>query len=181
MDNAPVALTGSAWVARLTAIWEFLLRQRRTHATLLKFTLVGMVGYLLYTGALFLVYDSGLLPFLPDKNTSVRLGLFTHSDVRLLIGTLAAAQVSITGGFFARDLWVFRGSPVVRKPGWRRFLEFQAKSLVSTLGILTVTVNVLTEGLGLAHYVSTPIGISIAFVWNWLWESRFIWRRASRE
>ena len=178
MDDAPVALTGSALVARLSAIWEFLLRQGRTHATPPKFSLVGLVGYFLYTGALFLVYASPL-PFMPDKNTSIRLGLFTHSDFRLLIGTLAAAQVSISGGFFARDLWVFRDSPVVRKPGWRRFLEFQAKSVVSTLGILTVTVNVLTEGLGLAHYVSTPIGISIAFVWNWIWESRFIWRKAS--
>ena len=180
MDDAPAALTGSAQAARLTAAWELVLRQARAHKTLLKFMLVGLVGYFLYTGALFLVYDLPF-PFMPDKHTSAQLVFFTHEDLRLLIGTLVAAQVSITGGFFARDLWVFTDSPVVRRPRWQRFLQFHAKSLLSTLIILSVTVNVLTGEVGLAHYVSTPIGIAIAFVWNWLWESRFIWRRASPE
>ncbi|HLE03531.1 MAG TPA: GtrA family protein [Anaerolineales bacterium] len=178
MDDAPVALTGSAQATRLTANWEFILRQARAHGTLLKFMLVGLVGYFLYTGSLFIVYDLPF-PFMPDKHTSARLWFITHDDLRLLIGTLMAAQVSITGGFFARDLWVFGDSAVIRKPAWQRFLQFQAKSLVSTLAILSVTVNVLTGGFGLAHYVSTPIGIAIAFVWNWLWESQFIWRKAS--
>lgn len=178
MDDAPVALPQSGQAARLTAIRKLVLRQARTHRTLLKFMLVGLVGYFLYTSALFLVYDLPF-PFVPDKHTSTRLGLFTHNDIRLLIGTLMAAQVSITGGFFARDLWVFSDSPVVRRPGWKRFLQFQAKSLVSTLFILTVTVNILTGEVGLAHYASAPIGIAIAFIWNWLWESQYIWRRAS--
>jgi putative flippase GtrA len=107
----------------------------------------------------------------------VHLGLFTHSDLRLLIGTIVAAEVSITGGFFARDLWVFTDWPTTNTPKWIKFLQYQAKSFVSTLGILTVTVNVLTPQVGISHYIATPIGVAAAFAWNWLWESSIIWRK----
>ncbi|HLC29960.1 MAG TPA: GtrA family protein [Dehalococcoidia bacterium] len=180
MDEAPVALTGPAQADRLTAVWELVLRQARAHSTLFKFMLVGLLGYFLYTGALFIVYDLPF-PFMPDKHTSAQLVLFTHADLRLLIGTLMAAQLSITGGFFARDLWVFTDSPVIRRPRWQRFLQYQAKSLVSTLAIVSVTVNILTVEAGVPHYISTPIGTAIAFVWNWLWESQFIWQRSGTQ
>lgn len=150
--------------------------QARANKTLLKFTLVGVLGYLLYTATLFVTYDLSF-PFMPDKHTSIYLGLFTHSDFRLLIGSIVAGEVSITGGFFARDLWVFTDWPTADTSKWTKFLQYQAKSLVSTLGILTVTVNVLTPVVGLPHYIATPIGVAAAFAWNWLWESSIIWRR----
>ena len=121
--------------------------------------LVGLLGYLLYTATLFVTYDLSL-PFMPDKHTSLHLGLFTHSDLRLLIGTIVAAEVSITGGFFARDLWVFTDWSTADTPRWVKFLQYQAKSLVSTLGILTVTVNVLTLEAGFPHYIATPVGVA---------------------
>ena len=177
-DDASAVATGAQPAVRLDALRGLVLRQVRTHKTLIKFMLVGLLGYALYTATLFLAYDAPL-PFMPGKDTSVQLGPFTHNDLRLLIGTLVAAQVSITGGFFARDMWVFTDWPVVHRPRWLRMLQYQAKSLVSTLGIVTVTVNVLTLEVGLSHYIATPIGVAIAFAWNWLWESWFIWRRRS--
>lgn len=179
MDDSPIVLTRAAQAARLNTVWGLVTRQARAHRTLIKFMLVGLLGYALYTATLFLIYDLSV-PFLPDKHTSTQLGLFTHEDLRLLIGTLVAAQVSITGGFFARDRWVFTDWLVIRKPTWLRFLQYQAKSLVSTLGILTVTVNILTPVVGLPHFISTPIGVATAFTWNWLWESGFIWRRSTQ-
>lgn len=176
MDDAPIVARRAGQAIRLGAFWGFLVGQVRARRTLLKFMLVGLLGYLLYTGTLFVAYDLPL-PFIPDKHTSVQLGLFTHGDLRLLIGTIVAAQASISGGFFARDLWVFTDWPVVRISRWARFLQYQAKSLVSTLGILTVTVNVLTLAVGLPHYIATLIGVMAAFAWNWLWESRVIWNR----
>jgi putative flippase GtrA len=179
MDNGQVATAKTAQTLRLSAVWGFLAGQARAHKTLLKFMLVGLLGYLLYTATLFVAYDLPF-PFMPDKHTSLHLGLFTHSDLRLLIGTILAAEVSITGGFFARDLWVFTDWPTADTPKWVKFVQYQAKSLVSTLGILTVIVNVLTLGAGLPHYIATPIGVTAAFAWNWLWESAVIWRRRSQ-
>ncbi len=180
MDDEPLAVTTPVPALRpLDALSAFIARQVRAHWTLIKFMLVGLLGYLLYTATLFLTYDAPF-PFMPDKYASANLLLFTSNDLRLLVGSILAAEVSITGGFFARDLWVFTDWPVVPKPVWVRFLQYQAKSIVSTLGIITVTVNVLTVQGDLPHYVSTPIGVAIAFAWNWLWEYGFIWRRRSQ-
>ena len=176
MDDEQIAVTKAIQTVRPSAVWGFVAGQARAHKTLLKFMLVGLLGYLLYTATLFVAYDLSL-PFMPDKHTSLHLGLFTHSDLRLLIGTIVAAEVSIIGGFFARDLWVFTDWPTADTPKWVKFLQYQAKSFVSTLGILTITVNVLTPEAGLPHYIATPIGVAVAFTWNWLWESGIIWRR----
>ena len=180
IENAPTVATMAVQASRLNAVWDFVARQLHANKTLLKFMLVGLLGYAMYTGTLFVAYDLPL-PFMPDKHTGVELGLFTHSDLRLLIGTIMAAAVSITGGFFVRDRWVFTDWPAVERPGWVRFLQYQAKSLVSTLVILTVTVNILTLAVDLPHYIATPIGVATAFAWNWFLESAFIWRRRSRE
>ena len=179
MEELRVAPARPVQEDRLRALLSIAADQLSRHWTLVKFTLAGVLGYALYTGTLFLMYDSPF-PFMPDKHTSVELGLFTHDDLRLLVGSVVAAQVSITGGFFARDLWVFTDRPVIRKPGWLRFLQYHAKSQVSTLGIISGTTNLLTLVTGLPHYISAPVGIMIGFVWNWVWESSFIWRRGSQ-
>lgn len=179
MDNEQTAVTKAVQTIRLSAVWDFFAGKARAHKTLLKFMLVGLLGYLLYTATLFLTYDLSV-PFMPDKHTSLHLGLFTHTDLRLLIGTIVAAEVSITGGFFARDLWVFTDWPTIDTPKWLKLLQYQAKSLVSTLGVLTVTVNILTPEVGVPHYIATPIGVAAAFVWNWLWESAVIWQRRTQ-
>jgi len=179
MDDAPLVAATAVQTDRFRALLNMAADQLRRHWTLVKFTLAGLLGYALYTGTLFTLYDSPF-PFMPAKHTSIELGLFAHDDFRLLVGTVVAAQVSITGGFFARDLWVFTEWPVVRKPGWLRFLQYHAKSQVSTLGIIAGTTNLLTLATGVPHYISTPVGIVIGFVWNWVWESGVIWRRRSQ-
>jgi len=170
----PVAQAVPAAPARLY-LRDFLQQQVYNRRTVFKFALVGALGYLIYQGLLFLMYDSPAFPFLPDKGTSADLFLFEHDDMRLLITTIVATQSSIIGVFLGHSLWTFSNWPVARKPAWLRFLQFEAKALVSTLGILTVIVNVLTVEAGLPHYISLPIGIVAAFTWNWLWDSRFIW------
>lgn len=158
-------------------ILSLIASQLHKHATFIKFALVGLIGYALYTGALFVTYDLPI-PLMPAKDTGLDLGLFRHDDFRLLVGTLVAGEVSIAGGFFARDMWVFTDWPLARKPGWLRFVQYQVKSLVSTLGILTLSVNLLTPLFGVPHYIATPIGVAIAFAWNWFTESGVIWRRS---
>ncbi len=142
----------------LGTAYRFARGQLETHATFVKFSLAGMVGYVLYQATLFAAYDL--------------------ADVRLFAATIIAAEVSITGGFFVRDMWVFTDAPVVRRSFWARFSQYQAKSLVSTLLIVSATVNILTSGFDITHFISTPIGVALGFAWNWSWERSFIWRRA---
>ena len=177
MDDAPIVLTGAAQASRLSAVWGLVASQLQTHRTILKFAAVGAIGYVIYTGLLLLMYDLAALPFLPDKDSSVDLLLFTHSDSLLLITTLVGTQASIMGVFAGHTLWTFADLPTVQKPLWLRFLQFEGRALVSTLGILTVAVNGLALGAGVTPYVAVPVGLVTAFTWNWILDSRFIWRR----
>lgn len=152
---APVALEADR-VDPLRKVYRLVRRQTRAHWVFIKFLLSGGVGYLLYQGALLLAYDI--------------------AGVEFFVATLIAAEVSITGGFFVRDLWVFTDGPVVRRSHWARFVQYQAKSLVSTLVIVTATVNILTSGFAVPHLISTPVGVALGFAWNWAWERGFIWR-----
>ena len=147
----------------------------RRHATLFRFALIGATGYVIYQVVFFLLYDSSLVWFLPDKGESVRLVAFSHSDSRLLISTLVAAEFSIVGVFIGNHLWTFRDRVARGKPIWLRFCQFNAKAAVSSLGIITLVVNLLTLGLDVTPYMAIPVGVAAAFTWNWLWDSRFIW------
>jgi putative flippase GtrA len=154
-------------------------RLRRYH-TLLRFAATGAIGYFVYQLVFFLLYDSPLLSFLPDKGETVRLLAFSHGDARLLITTLVAGELSIIGVFAGHHLWTFRDRPTVSRPIWLRFGQFNAKAAVSSLGILTAMVNGLALGLGVTPYLAIPVGVAAAFFWNWMWDSRFIWRRAEK-
>lgn len=146
--------------------------------TLGKFVVVGVVGYLVYQLVVFATYDGSVLWFLPRKGTSFTLGSFRHEDVRLLITTLVAAELSIVGAFTAHIHWTFRNRQVAYKPLWLRFLQFNAKALVSTVVIMTAVVNVLVLRFNLHHYVAVPFGVLAGFTWNWLWDAQFIFRQA---
>ena len=157
-----------------------LLPQRLTaHTTLTKFLIVGTLGYLVYQSVLFATYDLPFFPLLPDKDVNANLLLFEHGDIRLLIGTLVAMEFGIAAGFTGHHLWTFRDRGP-RKPLPLRFAQFHANSLISALGILTVTVNMLTVQAGFYHFMAVPIGVALAGAWNWTWDTQFIWVRAKR-
>ncbi len=149
-----------------------------SNATVVKFLLVGGIGYVIYQFVVAVMYDTPLFSFLPDKGQSVQLLLFTHGDFRFLISTLVATELSITGVFTGHSHWTFRHRESVQKPLWIRFAQFNAKALVSTLGILTVTVNVLKVNFDIPHYFAVPVGVFLAFFWNWTWDTQIVWRRA---
>lgn len=149
-----------------------------THSTVVKFLMVGAMGYVIYQVVVALLYDVGILGFLPDKEQSVDLLLFTHGDSRFLIATLVATELSIIGVFNGHRLWTFRFRDYAEKPLWIRFLQFNAKALISTLGIITVIVNVLTVSFGVYHYIAVPVGVAVGFIWNWTWDTQIVWRRA---
>lgn len=162
------------------SLLEALLDRLASHATIAKFLIVGTMGYLVYQTALLLVYEAGVLPFLPDKEVSGSIIFFDHGDVRFLIATLVAVEFGIVAGFTGHHLWTFRDRGA-RKLLVLRFGQFHANQLISALGILTVTVNVLTVQVGLYYFLAVPIGVALAGAWNWTWDSQFIWGRGKRQ
>ena len=151
-----------------------------THAVAMKFMAMGTVGYVIYQFVVAIMYDTPILWFLPEKGHPVNLLLFEHGDGRLLAATLVATELSIMGVFTGHSRWTFRDRDAVKKPWWMLFGQFNAKALVSTLGILTVTVNVLTVRFDVYHYLAVPVGVALAFAWNWTWDTQIVWRRAKR-
>ena len=179
ITQATVAPTGGLLGGLVAAVRRALDRRSNGVRTLSKFLLVGAGGYVAYQTALFVFYDSALLWFLPGRDTSIDLGLFTHGDTRLLMSTLLAGEVAIICSFTAHSFWTFRDRLIANKPVWMRFSQFNAKALVSTGGIMTVVVNFLVLGVGLHHVLAVPIGVLVAFGWNWAFDSQLIFRRAS--
>lgn len=167
--QAVPASVGGALAARLAGLH-----------TLRRFVLVGATGYIIYQAVLFLMYDWSKFPVLPAKDTSADLLLFTHSDLRLLITTIIAAELSIVGAFLGHNHWTFSDRQVVHNPTWLRFLKYNVKAVVSTMLIVTGVVNVLTIGFGLYHVIAVPLGVLTGFAWNWMWDAQYIWQRAKR-
>ncbi len=158
------------------ASWPGLRARLRDQFTLFKFVVSGANGYIIFQIVFVLGYVWTLLGFLPDKGQELRLLGFSHSDARLLITTLVAAELSIAGVFAGHHFWTFRDRVTMHRPIWLRFAQFNAKAAVSSLGILTLIVNLLTLGLGVTPYLAIPVGVATASIWNWLWDSSFIWR-----
>ena len=165
---------------QVRSLGQALRRRLASHIALVRFAVVGGSGYLLYQGVLFLMYDSPLFWFVPAKDTVATIIFFEHGDVRLLITTLVATALTLVGVFTGHNLWTFRDRDSARKPLWLRFAQFLATALFAALGIVTVTVNVLVLRFNMYHFFALPIGVSLAAIWDWLWYSRFIWRRARK-
>lgn len=149
--------------------------------TLVKFLIVGGIGFLINTAMLWLLYDSPVFWFLPDRDTRFHLLLFTHPDIRLLISSVGAVQAAIIAQFNLHERWTYRRRP---RRGWivARFVKFNASSIISPI-IVVVTVNVLTPVFGISPYISNAIGVLIGVTWNWILNSLFIWpqQRAAGE
>ncbi len=171
MDEASPVKQG-----QLQSLWRFVRLQAESHSAFVRFALVGGSGFLLYQAVLFLVYDIGLIWFLPAKNTGADIVFVDHGDVRFLLASLVATPVTLVGVFTGHNLWTFRNRAAVHRPLWMRFVQFVATASIGAV-IITVTVNVLTVQYGLYHFVALPIGVALAGVWDWIWYSRFIWRR----
>ncbi len=143
----------------------------------LKFLVVGGVAFVINQAALLLLYD--ILPILPAHDRDFDFGLFTHPDIRLLLASALAVQVSIVFKFFALENWTFRDRP---RRGWglARFLQFNATCIVSPI-IVVSTVNVLTPVFGISPYISLSVGTVFGFLANWAFSAYLIWPLARSE
>lgn len=152
--------------------------------TLVKFLIVGGVGFLINQFVLFLGYDAGVFWFFPAKHTEIDLGLLTAGDGRLLLASIVAVELAIVCQFNLHERWTFRkrnreGNILVR------FLKYNLSAAVSPL-ITVVCVNVLTPvirdagGRGsivgdLAPYLANTVGVCLGFTWNYTLNTLIIW------
>jgi putative flippase GtrA len=158
-------------------LWRRVLQRANAAPTFARFAIAGTAGYLVYQAVLFLG-QSASLPLLPSPGATAHLPLFLAPDARLLAASLVAAEASILVVFCIHSWWTFRERSATGS-WWRRLAQFHVKSAVSTFGILTVGVNVLSGRFGLDPYMTATLGTLVAFIWNWLWDSRIIWGRPS--
>ncbi len=165
--------------SEVSHLWRRALQQAQTAPTFARFVIAGTAGYLVYQAVLFFG-QSGALPLLPPPGATARLPLFVAPDARLLVATLVAAEASILAVFCIHGCWTFRELSATGS-WWRRLTQFHIKSAVSTFGILTVGVNVLSGHFGIEPYVAATLGTLVAFVWNWFWDSRVIWGRTRKK
>jgi putative flippase GtrA len=152
--------------------------------TLVKFLIVGGIGFLISQFFLFIFYDTPVAWFMPAKDTDARLLFFTHSDVRLLISSIVAVEFAIVAQFNLHERWTFRHR---ERDGniFARFAKFNLGSIVSPI-VVVLTVNILTPILRdgahdesligtLAPYIANTVGVLLGFIWNWTLNSLVIW------
>jgi putative flippase GtrA len=151
--------------------------------TLIKFLMVGSIAFVIFQVFLYLLYGqppapffpdlSGLIWFFPAKDTKADLLLFTHPDIRLLIASVIAVEISIVFQFSSHERWTFRNR---RQTGRTllRFLRFNLSSIVSPI-IIVLTTNVLSVAFNVLPYISSAVGVLIGFCWNWTLNSMVIW------
>ena len=157
--------------------------------TLVKFLIVGGIGFLINQFILFLGYDSPVFWFLPDKGRELDLGLFSVPDSRLLIASVVAVEIAIVAQFNFHDRWTFRQR---NREGHvlRRFLKFNVSSAVSPI-MVVVIVNAVTPVIrdaagdgtvihALAPYLANTVGVLCGFTWNWTLNSMIIWPHERR-
>lgn len=158
--------------------------------TLVKFMIVGGIGFLINEAVLFLLYDAGIAPFFPQKDTSLHLVFFTAADARLLLASIVAVECAIVCQFNMHERWTFRRR---NREGniFARFFKFNAGSIVSPI-VTVLAVNLLTpvirdaagEGTLIgkaAPYLANGGGVALAFTWNYLLNSLVIWPRQQPE
>lgn len=168
----------------IMAIARTLAQRLHLPTTLVKFLIVGGIGFLINTGMLWLFYDSPVFWFFPARRADADLLLFTHPDVRLLISSILAVEFAIISQFNMHERWTFRHR---QRKGWivARFLKFNLSAFVSPV-IIVVTVNVLTPLLrdavgpdtllgALSPYIANGVGVLLGFTWNWTLNSLVIW------
>ena len=155
--------------------------------TLIKFLMVGGVGFIIYQFLLLVFYTLPTLPFLPEKETKIDplpFGL-PELGLRLLIVSIVALEAAIVFQFSSHERWTFRNR---NRGGWvlARFLKFNLNSSFAIVAILVMT-NLLSAVLGVMNvslgpatidvspYIASLVGVMIGFVWNWTMNSLVIW------
>ncbi len=135
----------------LVLLKVFLARQQRT----LKFLIVGLIGFGVETGVLWLLTE--------------KAGLF------YVISAVIATETAIISNFILNDNWTFRDRKHKGSNVLARLIKYNITCAIGVgikLGVLTL----LTEVFGFYYLISNAIGIMAGFVWNYGGSTKWAWR-----
>jgi len=161
----------------------------RRRETLIKFLIVGTIGYFVNAIPLGLLNrgEIGLLniKFLTHKvlETPIFNFISEKSSIflleRLFWASLVAIELSIISNFLFNDNWTFKSKERVRKPLLIRFIQFNTASVGSPI-IQIITILLLFKFLHVHEQIGLAIGILLGLIWNWLWASKFVWKTKAK-
>ncbi len=166
--------------------------QMNKHITIIKFLVVGTIGYVINSVSLGLLNrgeinfaDKFIIPhilsmplfgFIP-LGGQVPHFFFIELD-RLFYSSIVAIELSIFSNFLLHENWTFADRD--RKGNiFGRFLKFNITSAVSPI-IQLITILVLHNLFNIHEQVGLIIGILIGLSWNWMWNTRVIWKENSK-
>lgn len=141
---------------------------------IVKFLIVGTIGFLVNALILYLLDDTVAGFFLPQPDVSGRFLVFPLKDTRLFWASVVAVETSIISNFLLNENWTFKTRD---RSGKRfvRFLRFNISSLGSPLISVTV-INTLTPHFGVPKLFSLAIGTILGLFWNYSMNVLWIWR-----
>jgi len=158
----------------------------RRRITLIKFLIVGTIGYLVNSIALGLLNAGeinfvnkikfGLLPSPVFNFLPVSANFFLLE--RLFWATVVAIELSIISNFIFNDNWTFKKQS--DKPLLVRFFQYNTTSIGSPI-IQIVAILLLFKLFHVHEQIGLVVGILLGLIWNWLWASKFVWRSAKTE
>lgn len=119
-----------------------------------RFAVVGGLGAVVNTAALYVLHLWGRLP--------------------LVTATALAVELAVVHNYLLNNRWTF----AARAPSVRQFLKFNA-SVLGGLGINVFVVWALVRG-GMYFLLANAIGIGAAFAVNFASSAGWVWGRRSR-
>ena len=123
---------------------------------LIKFSLVGGVGLVVNTVALFLLTN------------------YVFGERLYLIAAVISLEISILNNFFLNEYWTFRDrAGPTGIPG--RLLKFHGSRIAGTITSLGI-LYLLTDFLGIFYLVSNIVGVLAGMAVNYLTSSYWVWK-----
>lgn len=113
---------------------------------ILKFSTVGMSGFIVNMGVLFLLSE------------------FLH--IFYIVSSIIAIEISIITNFFLNDLWTW--SDREKKSWFNRIIQYHISVGVTAILINWVLLILLTEFFGIYYLISNFIGISAGTLFNFI-------------
>ncbi len=141
---------------------------------MIKFLIVGTIGFLVNAFFLKVFYDTSVGFFLPQPQIHGQLLFLQLADIRLFLASVLSAELSIVSNFILNENWTFKSRDKSGNIAYR-FGRFNASSVVSPI-ISIATVNILTPHFGVPKILALAIGTVIGLIWNYSVNVLWIWR-----
>lgn len=149
------------------------IRKQRS-AMLIKFLIVGTIGFIVNSFVLWLIYQTTVFGFLPPAKTTGNIAFWQHPDVRLFVASIIAVEASVFSNFLFHEKWTFRYRQKKGRTA-TRLAQFNLTSIGSPL-ITIATINILTPYFGVYYLIANAVGVILGLSWNWLANTRIIWK-----